>query len=76
MVVIAFTIEGNQRYNWRKNKRSLFVNWTDRAPGAEARSAEVGAQHSQPQAGWSTWTAKPTTSKGRWAARPSWPTLR
>ena len=27
MVDIAFTIDGNQRYNWRKNRPSLFVNW-------------------------------------------------
>jgi hypothetical protein len=25
MVVIAFTIDGNHRYNCRKNRRSLFV---------------------------------------------------
>jgi hypothetical protein len=28
MVVIDFTIDGNHRYNWRKNSRSLFVKWT------------------------------------------------
>ena len=28
MVVIAFTIDGNHRYNCSKNRRSLFVNWT------------------------------------------------
>jgi uncharacterized MnhB-related membrane protein len=27
MVVIASTIDGNHRYNWRKNRRSLFVNY-------------------------------------------------
>src|SRR6516164_29461 len=28
MVLIAFTIDGNHRYNCSKNRRSLFVNWT------------------------------------------------
>jgi Flp pilus assembly protein TadD len=28
MVVIAFTIDGNHRYNCRNNRRPLFVNWT------------------------------------------------
>src|SRR6266516_1709250 len=28
MVVMALRTDGNQRYNWMKNRRSLFVNWT------------------------------------------------
>jgi hypothetical protein len=28
MIVIAFKIEGIQRYSWIKNKRSAFVSWT------------------------------------------------
>jgi hypothetical protein len=28
MIMIAFKIEGNQRYSWIRNKRSLFVSWT------------------------------------------------
>jgi len=53
-------------------------SWTGpgRAPGVEVQSADVGARHSQPQLGWSAWTAKVTASKGRKTARPSWPTLR
>src|SRR5439155_14480079 len=27
-VVMALRTHGNQRYNWMKNRRSLFVNWT------------------------------------------------
>jgi hypothetical protein len=26
--VMALRTDGNQRYNWMKNKRSLFVKWT------------------------------------------------
>ena len=28
MIVIALKTDGNHRYSWTKNKRSLFVNWT------------------------------------------------
>src|SRR3984893_8408561 len=28
MIVIAWRTDGNQRYSWMKNRRSLFVNWT------------------------------------------------
>ena len=28
MILIALRIDGNQRYNWTKNKRSLLVNRT------------------------------------------------
>jgi hypothetical protein len=28
IVVMASTIDGNHRYNCRKNRRSLFANWT------------------------------------------------
>src|SRR5215471_4557084 len=28
MIVIALRTDGNQRYSWMKNRRSLLVNWT------------------------------------------------
>src|SRR5262249_34584096 len=28
MIVMAWRTDGNQRYNWMKNRRSLLVNWT------------------------------------------------
>src|SRR5262249_45137361 len=28
MIVMALRTDGNQRYNWMKNRRSLLVNWT------------------------------------------------
>src|SRR5260370_38057944 len=28
MIVMALRTDGNQRYSWMKNSRSLFVNWT------------------------------------------------
>src|ERR1700687_3291128 len=28
MIVMALRTDGNQRYSWMKNRRSLFVNWT------------------------------------------------
>ena len=28
MIVMTFRTDGNHRYSWTKNKRSLFVNWT------------------------------------------------
>src|ERR1700730_8289986 len=28
MMVMALRADGNQRYSWIKNRRSLFVNWT------------------------------------------------
>ena len=46
MVVIAFTIDGNHRYNWRKNRPSLFVNWIRPRTWVEAPSADAEARHS------------------------------
>ena len=28
MILMALRTDGNHRYSWTKNKRSLFVNWT------------------------------------------------
>jgi hypothetical protein len=54
MIVIAFMIEGKQRYSWIKNKRSKFVSGRDLAPFAAAQPADAGAQRSLLQAGSST----------------------
>jgi len=72
---LSRSMETTDTIGWRTGDR---YSWTgpDRAPGVEARSADVGARNSQPRAGRSTWTARPIASKGRRAARPSWPTQR
>ncbi len=52
MIVRTFRIDGNQRYSWTRNQRSLFASC--HATCAAKQSTDVGAPHSQLQAGSST----------------------
>ena len=54
MIVMALRTDGNHRYSWTKNNRSLFVGRTRPAPSAATWSADAGAPRSLPQADSST----------------------
>src|SRR5258705_13459380 len=60
MIVRTCRIDGNQRYSWIKNQRSLFVSRTrDHAAYASRQSTDVEAPRSQLEAATSTRMARP-----------------
>jgi hypothetical protein len=78
MIVRTFRIDGNQRYSWTKNQRSLFVTGRDHAACASRHSTaacasrhstDVDAPHSLLQVDSSTLKAKPRRPGRNRAAR-------
>jgi hypothetical protein len=51
MTVMTFRTDGNHRYSWTKNKRSLLVSRTRLSPSVATQPLGVGAQHFRLQVG-------------------------
>src|SRR5216683_4250341 len=70
-IVTTVRIDGNHRYIWTRNQRSLLVSRARPSFCAAKRSADVGAPHSPPQALSSTRTARPARPEQTKPARSS-----